>query len=494
MNDRRRVSANYLYNVLGVLLPTVASLGTVPFYIHQIGSARYGVVVITWVLLGYFGFLDFGLSRATANALARLGHAGARERSPILVTAFCCNLCLGLAGGLVMYLIGHVVLLHAVKIPGSLIGEARAAFPWMAAMLPLGMLAGVSGGALESRERFLTTNLLGSTGTVLGQVMPLLCTYAFGPSLAVVIPATFLARLVMVTLAYGIVIRIEWPVRLLDFDPGVVRRLFRYGSWVSVSSLLNPLLDTSAQMVIGITLGATAVTTYSVPMTLATRSQVFATAMARTLCPRVAGASREEAVATSRRATALLAYGFGAVCAPAILLSGPFLRAWIGPSLSPASHAVARIVMFGAWTNGLAFLPYGFLQAQGRPQVTAAATAIEIAPFFAVLWLLIALYGVPGAAFAWTLRVGINCVGLYVVSGCIPRPASSLLPALVLMLSCLLVAELVPMTTAVTVAAAGLAGLAMLLGSLVDPQVRDVARRMVRRMSLPSRHRIRGSG
>ena len=42
--SRQAFSANFSYNVLGALLPIVTSLGTVPFYIHEIGLARYGVV------------------------------------------------------------------------------------------------------------------------------------------------------------------------------------------------------------------------------------------------------------------------------------------------------------------------------------------------------------------------------------------------------------------------------------------------------------------
>ena len=150
--SRKAFSANFTYNVAGALLPIVTSLATVPFYIHQIGLARYGVVTITWVLLGYFGFLDFGLSRASANALAKLGHGSSRDRSPVLATAFCCNLGLGLTGGLLLYAVGHVVLLHIVKIPDSLIAETRHAYPWMAAMLPLGMLSGVATALLVARK------------------------------------------------------------------------------------------------------------------------------------------------------------------------------------------------------------------------------------------------------------------------------------------------------------------------------------------------------
>ncbi len=469
-------SANFTYNVAGALLPLAAALGTVPFYIHQIGLARYGVVSITWVLLGYFGFLDFGLSRASANALAKLGHASPRERSPVLVTAFCCNLGLGLFGGLVLYFAGNFVLLHVVKIPGSLMAETREAYPWMAAMLPLGMLSGVTTGALESRERFLLSNALGSFGTMAGQIVPLICAYRIGPSLDVVIPATLLMRLLTVVISYAIVIRLEWPVRIFDASLVWVRKLFGYGSWVTISSVLNPLLDTSNQLIIGAMLGAASVAIYSVPMMLAMRSQVFATALSRTLFPRNSRSTHEDAVDVTRRATISITYGFGMICAPAILVCGPFLHLWIGRRFAMESELIAQILMFGAWTNGIAFLPYGFIQARGKPHVTATIGMVEIIPFFAVLWFLISTMGLAGAAVAWTLRVSINCAALYWLSGCMPLRPWRLLPAIGLMLASLCAAMFIPMTAQAALAAAMITGLAFAIVTyLLDPALRGAA-------------------
>jgi O-antigen/teichoic acid export membrane protein len=481
--SRKTFSANLVYNVFGALLPLATSLGTVPFYIHQIGLARYGVVTITWVLLGYFGFLDFGLSRASANALAKLSTS--QERSPVLVTAFCCNLGLGLVGGVILYLVGHYILLHIVKVPGSLMGETSAAYPWMAAMLPLGMLSGVATGALESRERFLLSNLLSSFGTMTGQVLPLLCAYAIGPSLQVVIPATLLARLLAVTLSYAVVIRSEWPISLFDVDLVWMRKLFGYGSWVSVSSILNPLLDTSNQLIVGAMLGAAAVANYSIPMTLATRSQVFATALARTLFPRNSRVSQAEADQTTRSATRSLAYGFGMVCAPAIFLCGPFLRLWIGPRFALPSEAVAQIVMFGAWTNGVAFIPYGFIQARGRPHITAKVGLVEIIPFVLLLWLFISTMGLPGAAWAWTIRVTVNCGALLVLSGCFDREVWRLLPAFLLMSAALAIVQFVPMTTMVAFGFAIPFGLCFaILSYSLDPVLREVVLAAARRFGI----------
>ena len=48
--------------------------------------SRYGVLTIAWILVGYFGFLDLGLSRASTNALAKLRAAPQADRARVLLT------------------------------------------------------------------------------------------------------------------------------------------------------------------------------------------------------------------------------------------------------------------------------------------------------------------------------------------------------------------------------------------------------------------------
>lgn len=479
----RAFSRNLAVNVVGLTAPLIASFVTVPFYIHEIGAARYGVVSLTWILLGYLGVLDFGLSRAAANALGKLGHASSRERVPVLVTTLYLNLLFGLTAGAVLYGVGGTLLWRWFPMSGELGQEAVAAFPWMVPMLPLGMLIGVATGALESRERFVLSNTLNGIGVVVGQVLPLICVMIFGPSLTVIIPALMLVRLGVAATMLAVAFWLERPILSFAPDVTLARKLFRYGAWVSVSGLISPILDTFDQMIIGRMLGAAAVAHYAVPMNLSMRSQVVAAALARTLFPRMSRETVEAGRRLSERATLSLIYVFGAVCGPGIVVIGPFLDLWVGHEFAQASTLVGQIVLFGAWMNGVAFLPFNQLQAQGRPNVPARLHMLEVAPFLLCLWLLIQHAGLPGAALAWALRVGVDCLALLWFAGALRGMALRALPAVGLMTLSFGVAVVIGPASGAAVVLGSILGVAFLtVGILVEPTLSDAGQAIADRM------------
>jgi O-antigen/teichoic acid export membrane protein len=209
------------------------------------------------------------------------------------------------------------------------------------------------------------------------------------------------------------VYRNEGPLSLSVFDRHQARKLLSYGSWVTVSSVIGPLLHSLDQLVIGSFLGVAAVTHYAVPMNLITRSQIFPSALIRTLFPRLSNLEPEDARRLASRALVSLAYGYGAICAPAIILTPTFFRYWIGDDFAAIAAPIAVILFFGAWINGIAYVPYGLLQSLGRPHVTGKIHAAEIIPFIGILWGLTSTFGITGAAVAWSLRCAGEAILLF---------------------------------------------------------------------------------
>jgi O-antigen/teichoic acid export membrane protein len=455
----RTLKANFAINIFGAIVPLAVALVTVPIYVRQVGDARYGVLSIVWVLLGYFGFLDLGLSRAAVNALARLRDAPQEARARVLVTTLTMNLGLGLFGSLCLAVFGGFLLQHVLAVPELLKPEIAQAFPWIVGLFPLALVSGVGIGALESRERFLLANLLQVVGGSLGQIIPVVLAVTVSPSLAIVIPAAVVARVLTVAAILIAVYRDEGPLAPGAFDWGQARKLLSYGGWISVSGVIGPILSSLDQFVIGSVLNVAAVAHYSVPMSLVTRSQVFAGALSRTLFPRLSSVSSDQARDLALRALLSLAYGYGAICAPAIILTPIFFKYWIGAEFAAVAAPVAQILFFGAWINGIAFVPFGLLQSQGRPDVTGKFHAAEVLPFIGILWSLTSAFGIIGAALAWSLRCAVDAACLLWAAG-IPRRALlyAIVPPLCLLAASHAVALYVGETLWGSFAAAAVAG------------------------------------
>lgn len=397
------------------------SMLTVPAYLHIIGNARYGVLALVWLFLGYFGLFDPGITRAAAFHIARLHRPDQRQqRESVFWTALVVNLFFGIVGGLAVYLAARPLFMHTFNIPESLRSEVMGSLPWLAASVTISVASGVLGGALQARERFGYLNVVTILNVILTQLAPLAVAFWHGPDLTWLIPTALAARMV------GAIPNFVGIVRWLPlgvggrFDRTSVKELFSYGGWVTITNLLNPILTTMDRMLIGSVLNAEAVTFYTVPFNLVSRASALPAAVATSIFPKL---SRENLRDSARLASESV-LNLSAIMTPALVLgvaSLPiFMRYWVGRSFAEHAAPTGIILMIGIWINGVAYIPYGHLQATNRPDLPAKFHAIELLPFLGVLWLGLHYFGLIGAAWAWTLRVTIDAILLFVVAGRLP--------------------------------------------------------------------------
>ncbi len=286
---------SFAFNLIYPMMRLAVAIVTVPIYIHHVGDARYGVISIVWILLGYFGFLDLGLSRASTNALSKLRDAPQPDRARVLLTTTALNVCFGLVGSVLLYFVGGYLFEHVLSVPDALKPEVEGALPWIACLFPMALVSGAAMGALESRERFLIANLFQMFSMVLSQIVPVIMAVFVSPSLKVVIPSVAIVQGLSVVIQLAYVYRLEGPISLKAFDWAEARKLLGYGGWVTVSSLISPLLVSADQFLIGSLIGVAGVAHYAVPMNLVVRTQTVPAALARTFFPRMSVLSGDAA-------------------------------------------------------------------------------------------------------------------------------------------------------------------------------------------------------
>ena len=69
-----RLARNTLWSLLGQGAPLLAALVTIPVLVRNLGTERFGILTLIWMVIGYFSVFDLGLGRAlTKLVAAKLG-------------------------------------------------------------------------------------------------------------------------------------------------------------------------------------------------------------------------------------------------------------------------------------------------------------------------------------------------------------------------------------------------------------------------------------
>jgi O-antigen/teichoic acid export membrane protein len=438
------VRNNSLFNLLGAIVPIAVSLVTLPIYLATIGEARYGILAVAWLLLGYFGLFDLGLGRATAQRIAAQRDSSADSRATTMWTAVAMNLGFGAIGAMLIWPSAHYYFSSVMRVEDMLRDEMLGAVLWLALAIPLATVLSVLNGAMQGREKFLELNLISASGTILFQVAPLTVALIWGPDLRLILPAALAARLLSLVVLTWRCLRHVSGQKSVRPSRDEATHLLRFGGWVTISSIISPMMVISDRIIIGALMGAKSVALYTVPFQLGTQSTVLAASLSGALFPRMVSVSQEEKTRLAFSAIRVLVAIVTPTIAIGIVLVEPFFSLWISPDFAAQSAPVAHVLLLGFWINGLAAVPSTMLQAGGRPHLVAKAHLIEIIPYIACLYIGLHFYGLVGAAVAFSSRVYLDFILIAGFGGMLRSPLKALLLPLFILSIAAFIATFLP--------------------------------------------------
>lgn len=414
MSAFRPIVVNAGWNLLGNVLPLLAGLVAVPFLVQHLGTERFGLLSLGWILIGYFGLFDFGLGRALTRMVAQ---RWAGQRDPELDALCSTGLALGAGAGL----IGGLLVAGAAWLGDSwfegwkpeLLGETKMALVIVGIGVLPTVVTAVLRGILEGVQRFKTLTAIRVPAGVLLFVAPCISAW-FTPRLDIAV-ATLVATRWLVLIAHWVPCRSSVRMSVSSALSRCVMPLLRFGGWLTVSNVVGPVIVYLDRFVIGALLPPSQLAYYAAPFEMVSRLLVVPMSLTGALFPALANAqSRDigQARALRRQAfqltsalvlpTALL----GALAAPLLL------QWWLGDEFAQQGSRAMQILLVGFAFNALAQIPMVALHGHGLSRATATLHLVELPIYAVFLYAMVKAHGLEGAALAWSVRGALDMIAL----------------------------------------------------------------------------------
>jgi len=394
-----------------------AAFVVTPILLRGLGAANYGAWEILIGLLGYFGFLDLGISAAILRFVAHeQGGAKHGESRAHFVTGFWMLTVVGLLG-LCLFLI-------ASQYAPFLLGESDRALLDFASLVSIGgaMLA------LSLPLNALSAYLLGLQKFVALNGFRIGLVFLRAMTTVLVMKAEFQNPLQALAFSYLTILTCEFALLLIwvfsiegkqgfrwqKIQMAAGRQLLSYGANSTLLMLGTGSLRRVVAIVIAKVLGLPAVAQYAVANRLVEYAQSFVIAVGYPLTAHfsvTAGAGNLAALREDYlQLTKLIQYFSFGVPIGIMWLGEPFLHRWLGSEVT--AHAQGLLVIFGLslLAAGLASNAVRVLFALAKHRQAALFSAISSPLLLVVCVIATYEYGILGAAASVALHSILNAL------------------------------------------------------------------------------------
>ena len=420
MKRRGSIARNSTLNLVGYIVPMAVGLLTVPIITSELGPARFGLLSLALAILEYSNLFDLGLGAATTRQVSASLATKDANVSEVIGSSIASQVMLGLLGSLVLVLVSPLLVHQVFVIPPELEAEALRVFRVLAMMIPPTVVLVSLRGILEAAQRFDLSNGIRIPSSVATFLIPAVGA-ARGFSLPTIVLMLLLTRIMIVmVMAFAVSKAVPGHQWRLKMDWATMRPLFVFGGWMSVSNIVSPMLIYLDRFMLGGLVGVAAVGYYTAPFDGVMRMLIIPASLMGAVYPSIsalAATGNHEAIhsvyAEAVKKTVLL------LVVPVLILAifGPWLlRLWLGEAFAEQGQTAVRILAFGVLLNAVAHVPSGFITALGRPDIKAKLHVVELMIHVPVAYFLISRFGIVGAALAWTARVGLDAILLFIAS------------------------------------------------------------------------------
>lgn len=396
------------------------ALFSVPILLRYLGTDRFGVISLVWIVEGQFSIFDLGLSQALTKLVAeKLGASREQEVPAIFWGSMLIMSVFGVIAALILRFFAPWLVYHALKVPTNIQSETLFSFHLVAISLPIVISSAGLRGLLAAYQRFDLLSTVRVPISLFSYLVPLAVlpfSHELGPFVLVLVFARFIAWSIHLILC----LRVSPGLRSnISIKGAPFAHMFRFGGWMTVTNVVSPIMVNLDRVLIGALISISAVAYYATPYEAATKLWIIPSSVSAVLFPAFAAAlvqDRGRAALLFEKGVKYIFLSMFPIVISALALGPWVLKLWLGVAFAENSRTVFQLLVLGVFANSLAQVPFWQIQAANRPDLAAKVHILELPCYLLVFWKLTTTYGITGAGIAWMVRTSIDALIMFTLS------------------------------------------------------------------------------
>lgn len=413
------IAKNTIYNLLGYGIPLIFAIVLIPPLVTGLGTERFGILNLAWIVIGYFSFFDFGIGKGLTKVIAEKIGSDQEDLIPgIFWTSLFMMLAVSLIAALgLMFFIPSIV--NIFNISKNMHEETLDTFYILAISIPVVSTTAGLRGVLEAYQKFSTVNIMRvflGIFTFLGPLLVLI----FAKSLFWIVVFLIVIRIVIWALYLLQCLKVNPRIRnniRLEFNS--IRPVLKFSTWITIANIIGPIIIYSDRFLIGALISASAITYYATPYEVITKLLLIPGALVGVLFP-VFSASYFNMPELSKKLFLRGVKIIFFILYPTVFLIISFsyegMNMWLGQRFAENSSIILQYLSVGILMNSMSLIPNNFFQGIGKPRIPTLINLIELPIYIMVMWFSIKNNGIKGAALAYMIMAAIDAAAMYVVA------------------------------------------------------------------------------
>ena len=413
------IAKNTIYNLSGNLIPLIFALFLIPPVIKGLGTERFGILSIAWMIIGYFSFFDFGIGRGLTKIISeRVGTKHTEQIPPIFWTSLTIMASISLLAAIVLSIfVPNFV--NVFKISKNLQEETKTIFYLLALSIPIVTTTTGLRGLLEAYQKFAIINVMKvflGMFTFLGPVLVLIITNSLFWIIAFLIATRIIIWILYLyqCLKTSEELRKEIKINFITIKP-----LLKFSMWITLGNIIVPIIFYSDRFLIGAIISASAITYYVTPFEVVIRLMVIPIALSTVLFPVFSATFTNNPDATLklfRRGVKFIVIVMYPVIFIIVAFANEGITLWLGSEFASKSSLILQLLAIGIFMNSVSLIPTNFFEGIGKPRITALIVLVELPFYLLSMWLAITYSGINGAAFVFMVAATLNVSALYLIA------------------------------------------------------------------------------